>query len=293
MLEKLKTLYGERMIVSEAVSKHDALWFQTDEGETFGVLKNAVTDPEKELLHCLFRPFSEPHPEQQLTKRETEWHQYFFRDAPLPNPGNIQLMQSHFFKMEHAPEERQAIKEAVSGFFKDPLVVWYDRHEAIIVHENPSPFLAKKELSELAHALTSDFMANPVFFSGQLHPVNGSLQGKVRFEKQMFHHMLEAGDIGNVATFCQCLPSFLTAKPERVHASSFSDAVSEALSDPETSLTIKTYMRCNLNASLTAKRLFIHRNSLQYRIDKFIERTAIDIRQFEEAAAVYLMMHLL
>ncbi|OLG03008.1 Fis-type helix-turn-helix domain protein [Bacillus paralicheniformis] len=38
--------------------------------------------------------------------------------------------------------------------------------------------------------------------------------------------------------------------------------------------------------------MFIHRNSLQYRIDKFIERTAIDIRQFEEAAAVYLMMHL-
>lgn len=126
-------------------------------------------------------------------------------------------------------------------------------------------------------------MATPVFFSGQLHPVNGSLQGKIRFEKQMFHYMLEAGDIGNVATFCQCLPSFLTAKPERVHASSFSDAVREALSDPETSLTIKTYMRCNLNASLTAKRLFIHRNSLQYRIDKFIERTAIDIRQFEEA----------
>ncbi len=66
----------------------------------------------------------------------------------------------------------------------------------------------QKELSELAHALTSDFMANPVFFSGQLHPVNGSLQGKIRFEKQMFHYMLEAGDIGNVATFCQCLPSF-------------------------------------------------------------------------------------
>ena len=52
-------------------------------------------------------------------------------------------MQGHFFKMEHVPEERQAIKEAVSGFFKDPLVVWYDRHEAVIVHENPSPFLVR------------------------------------------------------------------------------------------------------------------------------------------------------
>lgn len=48
MLEKLKTLYGERMVGSKAVSKHDALWFQTDEGETFGVLKSAVTDREKE-----------------------------------------------------------------------------------------------------------------------------------------------------------------------------------------------------------------------------------------------------
>lgn len=50
MLEKLKTLYGERMVGSKAVSKHDALWFQTDEGETFGVLKSAVTDREKEPL---------------------------------------------------------------------------------------------------------------------------------------------------------------------------------------------------------------------------------------------------
>ncbi|MCY8607352.1 helix-turn-helix domain-containing protein, partial [Bacillus sonorensis] len=53
------------------------------------------------------------------------------------------------------------------------------------------------------------------------------------------------------------------------------------------------YMQCNLNASLTAKRLFIHRNSLQYRIDRFIEKTGIDIRQFEEAAAVYFIIDVL
>lgn len=96
MLEKLKTLYGERMIVSEAVSKHDAIWFQTDEGETFGVLKNAVTDREKELLHCLFRPFSEPHPEQQLTKREKEWHQYFFTMSRFQIRGTFSLCKDIF-----------------------------------------------------------------------------------------------------------------------------------------------------------------------------------------------------
>lgn len=123
MLEKLKTLYGERMIVSEAVSKHDALWFQTDEGETFGVLKNAVTDREKELLHCLFRPFSEPRPEQQLSKREKEWHQYFFRNAPLPNPGNIQLMQGHFLKWSMYLKKDRRSKKRSAAFLKTRL--WY------------------------------------------------------------------------------------------------------------------------------------------------------------------------
>nr|MDH3110555.1 helix-turn-helix domain-containing protein [Bacillus altitudinis] len=42
-----------------------------------------------------------------------------------------------------------------------------------------------------------------------------------------------------------------------------------------------------------AKALYVHRNSLQYRIDKFIERTGLDIRHFQEASAAYFMMNLL
>ena len=52
--------------------------------------------------------------------------------------------------------------------------------------------------------------------------------------------------------------------------------------------TIKTFFECNLNVSLAAKKLHMHRNSLQYRIDKFIEKTSIDIKQFKGALTVYL-----
>ncbi|UOY88401.1 PucR family transcriptional regulator [Bacillus glycinifermentans] len=292
MLEKLKALYGERLVASGSAPKHKALWFQTEEGETFGVLKEAVTDREKRLLFALFRPFSEPHP-SELTPREKEWHRYFFENAPLENPQNAQFVQGHFFKMKHSPEERYAIKEAVSGFFERPLVVWYNLHEALIIHEDPSPSLFKQQLAELADALTSDFLADPVFFSGQLHHINASLREKIGFEKQMFQHILTNHDHGSVSSFYQFLPSFITAKPGKITTGPFSDLVKDALSDHETAQTIKTYMKCNLNASLTAKRLFIHRNSLQYRIDRFIEKTAIDIRQFEEACAVYMIMNVL
>jgi DNA-binding PucR family transcriptional regulator len=52
--------------------------------------------------------------------------------------------------------------------------------------------------------------------------------------------------------------------------------------------TIKVYLECNLNVSLAAKKLYMHRNSLQYRIEKFIDRTHLDIKHFTGAVSAYL-----
>src|SRR5690606_35483395 len=57
--------------------------------------------------------------------------------------------------------------------------------------------------------------------------------------------------------------------------------------DLELVSTIKLFLENNSNTSLTAKNLYLHRNSLQYRIDKFIERTTIDIKLFQGALSVY------
>lgn len=70
----------------------------------------------------------------------------------------------------------------------------------------------------------------------------------------------------------------------------FSEFLTESLTDTELVQTLKVYFECNLNVSLTAKKLYMHRNSVQYRIDKFIEKTGLDVKHFHEAAAVSLMM---
>lgn len=94
------------------------------------------------------------------------------------------------------------------------------------------------------------------------------------------------------ATFYQCLPSFICYDASAL-SYAISDAFKEAVFDRDVYRTLMTYMQCNLNASKAAKALYVHRNSLQYRIDKFIERTGLDIRHFPEASAAYLMMTLL
>ncbi|MCR5777785.1 MAG: helix-turn-helix domain-containing protein [Lachnospiraceae bacterium] len=53
--------------------------------------------------------------------------------------------------------------------------------------------------------------------------------------------------------------------------------------DDETLLTINRFFENNLNVSETSRQLFVHRNTLVYRIEKLEKATGLDIRNFEDA----------
>ncbi|MCR4649284.1 MAG: helix-turn-helix domain-containing protein [Lachnospiraceae bacterium] len=53
--------------------------------------------------------------------------------------------------------------------------------------------------------------------------------------------------------------------------------------DEETIITIKKFFENSLNVSETSRQLFIHRNTLVYRLDKIQKNTGLDLRIFEDA----------
>lgn len=53
--------------------------------------------------------------------------------------------------------------------------------------------------------------------------------------------------------------------------------------DQETLTTINKFFENNLNVSETSRQLFIHRNTLVYRLDKLQKSTGLDLRVFEDA----------
>lgn len=58
---------------------------------------------------------------------------------------------------------------------------------------------------------------------------------------------------------------------------------------PETIETILGFIDQDMNASKTAKALYMHRNTLNYRLDNFINKTEINVRTFKGALAIYLL----
>jgi len=53
--------------------------------------------------------------------------------------------------------------------------------------------------------------------------------------------------------------------------------------------TVLEFIENNMNSSSTSKKLFMHRNTLNYRVDNFIEATKINVKTFKGANAVYLL----
>ena len=53
--------------------------------------------------------------------------------------------------------------------------------------------------------------------------------------------------------------------------------------DTETVLTIQKFFENNLNVSETSRQLYVHRNTLVYRLDKIEKITGLDLRKFDDA----------
>ena len=53
--------------------------------------------------------------------------------------------------------------------------------------------------------------------------------------------------------------------------------------DDETLTTINKFFENNLNVSETSRQLYVHRNTLVYRIEKLEKSTGLDIRIFDDA----------
>ena len=63
----------------------------------------------------------------------------------------------------------------------------------------------------------------------------------------------------------------------------FGDKIPEVLEDEEAMSTINKFFENNLNISETARQLYVHRNTLVYRLERIEKEIGLDIRKFDDA----------
>ncbi|MWC30842.1 PucR family transcriptional regulator [Paenibacillus sp. MMS18-CY102] len=88
------------------------------------------------------------------------------------------------------------------------------------------------------------------------------------------------------------LERLLASIPEPVRVRYVEQALgrSDVFMETETMSTLETFFALDCNVSETAKKLYIHRNTLLYRLDKLKQETGLDVRVFRDAVLMKIIL---
>jgi len=90
------------------------------------------------------------------------------------------------------------------------------------------------------------------------------------------------------------LQEFFSAIPREVYETKLheieNNEIRRILSDPEDRRTVEVFLHNNLNVNAASKELFMHRNTLIYRLEKIRHSTGLDLRRFCDAFIFHVLM---
>src|SRR5699024_1103600 len=95
----------------------------------------------------------------------------------------------------------------------------------------------------------------------------------------------------NVIHYTEAVPYLLIQQLSSSERAQFASSILKDFeTDQEMLQTLHMFFKYHLNISETAKHMYMHRNSLQYRIDKFTKETGISVQSFSDALTVKLAL---
>lgn len=290
MLENLKQKFPNTItnkMDTDEISEY--VWFE-DSRSILGIPRSEITAEEIRLLELLFAPSINPN--NPKTYQDVSWKTFLSEpNAPLPLTSWENVRFIHF-KLTHADFSISDFEDAFLAFVpSDATLVWENETSGILIETDKDESLSNNELIAISSTLESDFYVKTRMFTGRFHPVNQDLHHHRNQEKKCFDlAQVHLPDL-KVANLADIIPHSLINVPSVTNARWYiNEILGKTKQDTELIKTIKTYIECNSNATYAAKQLYIHRNSLQYRIDKFSERTGLDIRNFRHALTAYLIL---
>ncbi|UAC48951.1 helix-turn-helix domain-containing protein [Bacillus aquiflavi] len=290
MISKLQSFYPkaiQKKHPSTTKSQHFH-WLQdplTD--QWIGIPIQDLSDSELNLLKALF-PYKSFDFNRSIKAKV--WYEFLFSKGDLPQLKNKKQYRAIYFTCKMNENERYDFENAFQGFFPEEIIIiWENEHTGIILEKMGSQTVSKEELISIIDTLTSDFYINIKMYIGKFRDINNTFRTHFKIENHFFKTGMKFLQTERVLTFERILPTLLLIsipqELQRMLIYEYNDILS---SKDELLHTVKTYIENYFNASLTAKKLYIHRNTLQYRLEKFTKKTGITFEDFHDAIAIFL-----
>lgn len=294
MIHKLIQLYPNliKLRPNFSADMENYIWFKAND-EILGIPKEDLTDNEQRLLEAFFEIYQIHQP--QLSDREKTWSQLLYQDKSYQDFKDAPISYRFvFFALTERVPDSTTFHEAIQGLFSKSMpILWENDYQGVIIEEISDSNQEQVSYNQVIDILMSDFYMKLNLYISEFFTDIERASSYFHWSKENFATTL--GYVKKpVITYIDAIPYRILNRLDNSTKELMKQALlKEVIDDKELLKTIKVFLSCNSNATLAAKKLYMHRNSLQYRVDKFIEKTGVDVKNFHGALTTYLTLLLL
>ena len=280
MKNTLKKIYQNHYL--EDITHYDFTrfyYFIYDNEALFGIEKNALTDNELSMILSQFELLTS----DKIFREAKNLLPFLFGDSKtLPEAKNLKY---YFIKLLKTTDAEVILElESLLQELFNQHIAFLKYHNVYIIFYNK---IKKIEFKQLLQSIESDFLLPIVGFESDYYLINQNLPAYFQYDLKLFrkfkdfHNLVvDKADLIKSSIYNHFSYDYLNELKQYVLKSLFNDQ--------EMINVVKTYFETNFNTTLAANKCFMHRNTFINKIDKFIEHTHFNIRNYQEALIVYL-----
>ena len=285
MILKLKERYGENCVVDCVPTyPNDYYWFKDDAHHFIGILKKYVSLGEKELLATLLNEVDSVNFDQQfklfwleiLLHGKSEW-----LDKVISSQKSIRFI---FFTHHFDHESKTDFVQLMKAFNQTSVVLYLNNQYGVILDFS---FSEEYSFEEVAQAMQQDFYQTVNFYTTQGYAIDDVLSEHFLKQYDLYQQyrvksalVMDEHDL-TLQVLVQSVKAYegYTAVKQKIEALD-SDLIEVA----------RSYMDANLNTSMAAKAIYMHRNTFMNKLERFILTTGLNIKEFKYAVLAYVLI---
>ena len=253
-------------------------------GEVIYLLESSLTERERFLIETLnTQPIKTSIPTHP-------WLAYLEGKGALPTPtAYIQCVHLAVFPKQEGVFQEKDWLEFVENLTVGTLAVFknFRHHYTLVVNPEVAPSRASA-LFEVESAIEDDFAVELQLFIGNRWATSSTVPLLYQAEKALFVEYLMHSHKRSSLEFA---PVMLWAIANAlVDIAPIADELILLLSEDEVKELIEALWDAHGNVSKASQKLFLHRNTLQYRIDRFAEQTGLNVKDMNDLTLCHLLL---
>lgn len=253
------------------------------ENKFLWIPKKALSISEKKLLQTLTKA-----QQPKISAKEHPWYPTLFQGKSAPaNDGQFRIIQVEFTALsstsiEDWNNEIKSILPALVDYF------FFSDNSCLLIEAYSENALSSEELEGLFLALDGDLDMYTRLFVGSFYNYQYNFTQLLQEERQLFQSNIQQNNQTKCFDLSQSVIHYFSTTV--VKDSYLMQALYESWFDEDVPEIIESLWNNQGNVSSAAKDLFMHRNTLQYKIEKFQTQNITNLKKMNDLFLCYLLV---